>query len=565
MQHTLKRSFYNVLIRFQLRYTWLFETRKLLAATRHPLKIQQALLTEIIEKNRTTTFGVQHGFERIDNYADFCQHVPVTQYESIRRFVEAEIEHDEKSLTTEPPFTYVRTSGTSGRPKDIPVTQTHLTALRRIHRMAIANQYRQCPQAFTGSILAITSPALEGELSNGKRFGSASGVISESTSALVRNKFVIPDTVLTISNSYVKYLLILRLALSRADITHIACANPSTLLTLIQFYREHAAGLINSVETGGFFLADQVPQTVLAGLAAELIPRPKRAAELMALHSRTKTPRLTDLWPQLRLVVTWTCASAGVAVRGLRKELPFPVLILELGYLSSEFRGTITLGRRSGSGLPTLDTHFFEFVERDLWDSGNPIFLTLESLKKGVDYYVIITTPSGLYRYFINDLVRVAGFFKRTPLLKFLQKGKGVTNITGEKLYESQVLAAIDSAARDLKWTARFTMTLADDEARRYLFYIESSHAEKPPAHELAALIDDKIVAINMEYASKRESARLAAPVLKWLRSGTEEAYKKYCVARGQREGQFKTVALAYAKDFKFDLEAHIERTTHEN
>ena len=67
-------------------------------------------------------------------------------------------------------------------------------------------------------------------------------------------------------------------------------------------------------------------------------------------------------------------------------------------------------------------------------------------MRKGLDYYIIVTTPSGLYRYFINDVVRVTGFLHAAPLLKFMQKGKGVTNITGEKLYEAQVLAAVSGA-----------------------------------------------------------------------------------------------------------------------
>ena len=174
--------------------------------------------------------------------------------------------------------------------------------------------------------------------------------------------------------------------------------------------------------------------------------QPVATAELARVQAGNGVVRIADLWPELRIVVTWTCASAGVTVDALRGELAPPTRILELGYLSSEFRGTITLGRNPGTGLPTLDTHFFEFVEREKWDRGEPEFLTLDRIRKDVDYYVIVTTPSGLYRYFINDLVRVRGFLHKTPLLKFMQKGKGVTNITGEKLYESQVLAAVRAA-----------------------------------------------------------------------------------------------------------------------
>ena len=268
--------------------------------------------------------------------------------------------------------------------------------------------------------------------------------------------------------------------------------------------------------------------------------------------------RLADLWPDLRMVVTWTCGSAGVTVRALREELAARTRVFELGYVSSEFRGTVTLGRRAGTGLPTLETHFFEFVERDKWDLGAPEYLTLDRLRKGRDYYIIVTTPSGLYRYFINDVVRVTGFFHAVPLLKFMQKGKGVTSITGEKLYEAQVLTAVSGAMTQLGLNARFVMMLADEEARGYRLYVEPDSAPGVGADRLAEKVDARLRKLNVEYEGKRESERLAPPRAAWLRPETGEAYKRQCVAEGQREGQFKCAALAYRRSFGFDLDAHV-------
>jgi hypothetical protein len=258
------------------------------------------------------------------------------------------------------------------------------------------------------------------------------------------------------------------------------------------------------------------------------------------------------------MVVTWTCGSAGVTVRALREELAARTRVFELGYVSSEFRGTITLGRRAGTGLPTLETHFFEFVERDKWDLGAPEYLTLDRLRKGRDYYIIVTTPSGLYRYFINDVVRVTGFFHAVPLLKFMQKGKGVTSITGEKLYEAQVLTAVSGAMTQLGLNARFVMMLADEEARGYRLYVEPDSAPGVGADRLAEEVDARLRKLNVEYEGKRESERLAPPRAAWLRPETGEAYKRQCVAEGQREGQFKCAALAYLRSFGFDLDAHV-------
>lgn len=529
-------------------------------AAREPMRMQNALLARILRENAGTAFGRQHGFAGIASYADYAKAVPVAEFEALRPFIDAEVSRGEAALTRIPPECYLRTSGSTGKPKDIPLIRPHLEALRGIQRASVAFQYGACPEAFSGSIVAIVSSAEEGRLANGKPYGAASGIVAAGTPRIVQEKFVLPLEILAVTDATLKYLLILRLAAARRDITYFGSANSTTPLALMKLYREHQPQLIDDIRNGRFFLAERLPCEVRAAIAGRLGADPRRAAELEKLRASGSAPRMADLWPALRMIVTWTCGSAGITVNALRRELSPRTRIFELGYLSSEFRGTFTLGRRSGSGWPALDTHFLEFVERGRWDAGTPEFLTLDGLRKGVDYYIIATTPSGLYRYFINDLVRVTGFLHATPLLRFMQKGKGVTNITGEKLYEAQVLSAVRAAMTQLGMNERFVMMLADEEMRAYRLYVEPDRAAPVPAARLAERMDAQLKKLNVEYDAKRDSDRLGAPLAFWLRAETGEAYKRHCVAQGQREGQFKSVALAYRKAFAFDLDAHAQR-----
>src|SRR5207237_3682322 len=97
----------------------------------------------------------------------------------------------------------------------------------------------------------------------------------------------------------------------------------------------------------------------------------------------------------------------------------------------------------------------------------------------------------------------------RTPLFKFVQKGKGVTNITGEKLYEAQVLAAVRATLAQWDASSRFTMTLADEAACGYRLYIEADAQPAASTSELAQAVDEKLRELNVEYDAKRESGRL--------------------------------------------------------
>ena len=84
---------------------------------------------------------------------------------------------------------------------------------------------------------------------------------------------------------------------------------------------------------------------------------------------------------------------------------------------------------KGSAGVLTVATNFYEFVEvEDLManpeDPGSWTYLTTEQLEEGKEYYIYVTTTGGLYRYDINDIIKVEGFYNKTPQIIFLRKGK---------------------------------------------------------------------------------------------------------------------------------------------
>jgi hypothetical protein len=439
--------------------------------------------------------------------------VSVQQSEDLRPFIDVEIASGEPALTQQAPIAYQRTSGSTGPLQGYTAHADPLTATAALATRTVS----PLPCAFRGRILAVASASVEGHLDNGRPYGSASGIVAGSLPSLVRDKFVPPRQLAEIEDVAIRYLLIVRLAIARRDISYLGTANPSTLLILVRWYREHETAFINDLRHGGFFACERVPPEVWQGVRSRLVADLLRAEELQRLceqvdnEGHQEAVQIGQLWPDLRLVVTWTCASAGVALGAWPTQLPKQMKVQELVYPPSEFMGTITIGTQPGSGLLTYDTHFFEFVERDLWDSATPRFLTMDQLRKGHDYYVLVTTPSGLYRYFINDLIRVTGIVHRMPPVEFLQKGKGITN---EKLHEAQVLDAVHRIMATMGLTARFVMAQADEAVRQYRLYVEARFVTGDVAVSintpgLAAQVDALLCRLNIEYRSKRESARL--------------------------------------------------------
>ena len=129
-----------------------------------------------------------------------------------------------------------------------------------------------------------------------------------------------------------------------------------------------------------------------------------------------------------------------------------------------------------------------------------------------------------------------------------------MTNITGEKLYESQVLQAVREVQETAGRTSTFFLMLANSRLAGYRLILESSDSNDISAVVLASQIDDLLGTLNMEYRAKRSSQRLGQLKVDLVREGTWDAYKTHCIRNGQREGQFKIVALQYDDDCSFDF-----------
>lgn len=542
----------NALLRLRMALAHWQAWRPLVAAARRPREAQLAVLRHIVRRNRTTQFGRRHGFDAIGGVDDFRRRVPVQTYDSLRPYIDAEERSVTRCLTADPPVLYAQTSGTTGAPRYFPISRRALQWHRHNQNLFAYVQYRAVAGAYAGRILAIVSPAHEGLLPSGVPFGSVSGALYRAMPRVARAKYVVPPEVFEIADYELRYLLILRLALAEPNLTAMASANPSTFLKLLSTLRDNRARLLADLERGGFSRLHELPGQVRRAVEPRLRCDRTRAGALR--HALMGAPvSFADVWPHLRLVSTWTGGSCGIALGRVRALLPPAARVVDLGYLASEFRGSITIDAASNAGLPTLQENFFEFVEKESWEHEDARFRLLDELEVGRDYYVFVTTRTGLYRYFINDIVRVTGRFHATPTIAFVQKGKGVTNVTGEKLYEGQVLEAVHAAEVEVGGSSRFFVMLADVAHARYRLLIERDACFAPEADRFAARVDRALCERNIEYRVKRASGRLAPLQVQLMREGFAEAYHVWCVHNGQREGQFKTIALQYAADFRFD------------
>ena len=528
-------------------------------STRFHFKIQHCrerqllLLKDILNENKDTEFGKKHQFGDIQTVAEFQSKVPVNTYDSLEDYVTRQTKGESDVLVKGNPISYATTSGTTGTPKYIPITKrAQLESHQNVSRIFTHSIYKECPEAFEGTILTIVSPAEEGKTPDGTVFGSTSGQLILSMNKVVQDKYTIPYEVLTLDNYEARNYCIILLGIHN-PVTMLSTANPSTLSLLAKQGHQWQDQLISDTESGKLNPKLNIPDHVRA-LVQERFQANLELADQLRL-SIYKDPenklRPKHYWNNLKLVTCWTGGNSNVFIKQM-KEWYGDVKIRDIGYLASELRGSIPLTNGNSSGVLTIGENFFEFVKVSDIDQSHPHFYLADELEVGERYYIFFTTKAGLYRYNINDIVEVTGYTHSTPNITFVQKGKGVTNITGEKLYEQQLLNAVTQAERICNLEVNFYICQANAKKSRYDFYAEFSEENLNEQTQLNFIkeVENQLTITNLEYATKRKSLRLRPMTLFVLGENSLESFKNWRVSKGIREAQFKTTPLVADDSF---------------
>jgi hypothetical protein len=523
-------------------------------STWRPGAAQWDKLRDICARNAGTEFGRQHGFERIRSVSDYRAAVPPQTYDTLAPCIDRMTAGEPNVLTADKPLMFATTSGTTGAAKYIPVTPSYLHEYSQGIHVHTYRMMADFPDLLEGRVLISSSNDQEGRTAGGVPYGAISGYLTRTQPGVLRRYFVLPYEICRIKDIESKYYLTLRHSLA-ADVRGIFTPNPSSLLLLAQAMQTHADELIADIDRGTVNPA-YLPPGAAPGLTAGLVPDRRRAAELAACARATGRLIPAEAWPNLRCLSCWKGGTMPLYLRRL-PEWFGDVPVRDMGYMASEGRGATPLVNSGAAGVLNVTTHFFEFVPAEQRERPDPDFLTGEELESDHEYFVYLTTSAGLYRYDINDVIRVVDFYRRTPVIQFVRKGLGISSITGEKLTEAQVTAAlvavVDRGGFDLD---HITACVEWGEPPCYAFYCETARPwPEERCHRFLRAVDRELSARNIEYEAKRSSRRLGMPVFKQVAAGSFTALRQQRVAAGAPEAQVKIPHLSTDMRFGEHLE----------
>ncbi|MFM7467374.1 MAG: GH3 auxin-responsive promoter family protein [Crocinitomicaceae bacterium] len=459
---------------------------------------QKRVLTRLIRKAGFTELGFEYSFEKIIkpltgvSMKEFQENVPISSYEEFNEKWIKKLLEGKRDITWPGKIKhFALSSGTTGSPsKRIPVSKqmirsfqlASLVQFNVLYKEDFPVSFYKCQVLTIGGSTKLTKVGdyFEGDLS---------GILREHTALIARN-----------------------------------VALPGSEITQLKDFHEKVAKMVEE--------APNWDVGIVAGIPTWCV----KVMEEIVRHHKLKS--IHDIWPNLRVYVHGGVYLDPYVTR-LDKLCKQPLLLLDT-YLASEgYFAYQDIPSKKGMRLILNKGIFFEFIPftKDFFDaSGNVLqkhfALTVDQVELGVDYAIVITTNSGLWRYILGDLVQ----FVDTKEKRLVISGriKQTLNLCGEHLTLDNLNEAVKQVCSELNLPHGDYTIISRQDEQFHEWYMEQQTGIE--ANKLMELIDRKICLLNDDYAYVRKHA-LNIPILNYVK---KDAFYNYLNSQNKLGAQNK-------------------------
>lgn len=536
-------------VKLSLKVLGFCEVLELKKKSRDCQKAQELVLRDILSISKDTEYGKKYHFQEILNFSNerslgdyYEELVPVNQYEDIRPYIEKHKSGQENILFPGKPKFYDTTTSSANEIKWIPITEKYYNDVyTRMSPTWLYSFFAINRHIFEGAILFNLPKSTEGVLPDGTPYGSLAAISQSESPSFIKAMFSSTPEVFLIEDYKARYYAIMRIGIEQ-NVHIIASGSPSALSQMINNADEFLDEYIKDIEHGTLSELVHIPEDTRAIIQSYLKPNPKRALVLSKLKKKYGRLLPKHYWPNLQVLNVWKSGNSAVQLKKIKGAFPETCLFTEFGFFMPECRPGIILDPNSDSTVIFPHKNYFEFVrEKDL-DLLKPKFFRLHELRIGQRYSIFVTTYSGLYRYNMNDLVEVRGFYEQTPKVSFVKKTNGIVSILGENLNENQFINAVGQVEKEFSKKLEFFVGFADVEKSLYYFYFEfvEQNIEESFLNRFVSRVDFVLKSNNIEYAEMRRSNRLAAPKGHLLKRHAFEVFKSRAIDKGLYDNKFK-------------------------
>lgn len=481
----------------------------------NPLELQHSSLEELIFSGRNTEWGKKYGYSEIGNYEQFKAKVPISTYEEIFPYINRMMHGEQNILWSSPISWFSKSSGTTNaRSKFIPVSKEslencHMMGGKDMITLLINNKPET--KIFEGKGLSIGGSLSNNPLNSSLLLGDVSAVVMKNLpiwAQIIRT----PSLDVALMDDWDQKIEKMAIETSKENVTSILGV-PTWTLVLIE-----------------------------------------KILEITGKKS------ILEVWPNFEFLVHGAVAFGPY--REMFQNLVFPsseVRFLEIYNASEGFFAIQDDLSLPDEMLLMLDYGiFYEFIPIGAHGEEVDRVVSLDQVVLGVNYAVLITTNSGLWRYKIGDTVKFTSILPYR--IKISGRTKHFINAFGEELIIENAEKAISVACiqtnSEIKDYTAAPAYMEGGKKGSHEWVVEFSKAPKD-LRIFVEILDRTLREINSDYDAKRSyDLVLEAPQIIVAPKGTFYAWMR---ARGKLGGQHKVPRLSNNREFLDGVKAHFQ------
>ena len=515
-------------------------------------KMQETCIKRLMRKNKTTEYGKLHNFDKVKSIEDYQKIVPLSVYADYDDYV-WRMANGEKGLITN---MYVRrfteSSGSTGKQKLVPLSYWAEWVCQCFSFSApvgcavkwFAKKGRPLPPQ-KGLLTAETSCRRV----KGGTISCLSSIPLLNVKPIVQffttspKEVLFPEPDVDMDMHYMK----LRFALANRNISYLGTIFITTLESMFFYMEENWEMLCDDIEKGIINDSVNIPEEIRAKYNKKLKPNPKRADELRKEFKKgfDESPIIPRIWPNVGWMYGMGTGSLSFYAKKLRRYIGDDIPMHYLGYTATEAFMAVPLEFNSYDYVILPQNGFYEF--RPIDQEGYDNLLTIKDLEVGKEYEIILTNMSGFYRYRIEDVIKVTGYYNQSPKITFCYRLNQIANISGEKVSSlafDEMVANLSEATGDLYigYSIYADRSTSPGHYKLFLELAEDISDEKKATYN--ALFEEMLCKGNVSVEPLIKSGALGHPEVLFLKKGTYDDYREVLRSRGANLNQVKPIKV---------------------
>lgn len=466
---------------------------------KYPHEVQDEWLKKLISSARDTEWGKKHHYASIKTPKEFKSRVPIQDYDDIKPYVERLRKGEQNLLWNTDIRWFAKSSGTtSDKSKFIPMSEESLVECHFKGGKDLLSIYcNNHPDTllFNGKCLALGGSHQINSVSNESFYGDLSAIIMQNLpfwAEFIRT----PDLSIALMDNWEEKIEKLVIATIVEDVTNISGV-PTWTIVLAKRILE---------VTGADDLLEVWPHLELfVHGAVSFIPYHEQIKQLMPAH-------------KVNYLETYNASEGFFGIQDLNNS---DELLLMLDY-----------------GI------YYEFMPLEELGKEYPNTVQLNDVQRNVNYALVISTNSGLWRYLIGDTII---FTSLNPYrIKITGRTKHFINAFGEELIidnaEKAIAFACNNTGAIVKEYTAGPIYFSNEENGGHEWLIEF-HKHPDDLDLFSDILDKSLQSLNSDYEAKRfANIALKKPLIKSL---PENTFYDWLKSKGKLGGQHKVPRLS--------------------